>query len=322
MQTFTIGCIFVADAATYRNYMEVPMRNMARSAALSVALFLAYPAIGSAQEADESSDPEIVVTGTRDRAEQVRDFVGVLTPAPGGTIPRFTVDSVCPAVSGLVPAQKEAVTTRLRAVIGAVGIPLGARGCVPNIFLIATPDKRAFIELLGKKRPYSFGAMTAREIRRLARSPGPTAAWQLEGPVDSSGVPIRFDENPGVFVNRTTDASSRITTVGRRGFDAAALVVETGALSGLTTVQLADYAAMRLLVKMDPARLPAGAPTTILTALTTPMGSPVANTLTRWDLGLLRGLYGSSLALNPAQQRSQIGGGVTRELDTPDPQRD
>lgn len=239
------------------------MRRLFRSAILFAALLPAAPAI--AQEASDPPSAEIVVTGTREREEQVRAFVQALTPAPGGSIPRFIFDSVCPAVSGLVPAQKEAVTTRLRDVIAAVGVPLGPRGCVPNIFVIATPDKRAFIELLAKRRAYSFGAMTAREIRRLARAPGPTAAWQLEGPVDSSGVPARFDEQLGVFVNRTTEASSRVTTVGRRGFDAAALVVETGALNGLTTVQLADYAAMRLLVKLDPARLPAGAPSTILT---------------------------------------------------------
>jgi len=243
----------------------------------------------------------------------VRDFVKALTPAPSGSIPRF-IDAVCPTVSGLVPAQKEAVTARLRAVAASAGIPVGPLGCTPNMFVIATPDKRAFIELLSKRRAYSFGLMTAREIRRLARSPGPAAAWQLEGPVDSNGIPLPFDEDIGAYVNPTTDAASRITTLGGRGFDAAALVVETGALSGLTTVQLADYASMRLLAKLDPARLPTGAPSTILTALTTPMGSLVSNTMTTWDLGLLRGLYASSKDLKPSQQRSQIAGRVVRDL--------
>jgi len=157
--------------------------------------------------------------------------------------------------------------------------------------------------------------MSAREIARLARTPGPAAAWQLEGPVNASGVPLRFDEATGAYVNSTTEAASRITIPARRGFDAAALVVEVKALDGIRPIQLADYAAMRLFAKLDPARLPQRAPTTILTVLTTPMGSPVPIAMSKWDLGFLRGLYAATPNLNPSSQRSQIAGQVIRDLD-------
>lgn len=291
------------------------MRFFSRSALLSAACLLAVPAAGQEPKPPAASD-EIVVTGTREREQQVRDFVKALTPAPGGTIPRL-IDAVCPAVKGLVPAQNDAVTARLRLVAASAGIKLAGPRCVPNMFVIATTDKRTFIEMLSAKQPYAFGLMTAREIRRLARSPGPAAVWQTEGPVDSSGNPLLLDEK-GFYANRTTEAASRITTIAGRGFDAAAMVVETGALAGLTPVQLADYAAMRLFAKLDPARLPAGAPTTILTSLTTPMGSPVALTMTKWDLGFLRGLYGSVLNLPPTSHRSEIAGRLSRNLDAPE----
>jgi hypothetical protein len=282
---------------------------------LVACITLLFAASASAQTPEPPASSEIVVTGTRDRETQVRDFVGALTQAPGGSIPRF-IDAVCPAVSGLGPTQKEAVVTRLRAVATAAAIPVGPAACVPNMFVIVTPDKRTFIELLARKRPQSFGLMSAREIARLARTPGPAAAWQLEGPVTVSGVPLQWDDTTGAYINSTTEAASRITTVGRRGFDAAALVVEVGALEGITSVQLADYAAMRLFAKVNPARLPNRAPTTILTLLTTPMGSPVPITMSKWDLGLLRGLYAVTPNLAPSAQRSQIARQVVRDLNS------
>lgn len=288
------------------------MRHVIGSAILSAALFAT--AADAQEQVPDPAGSEIVVTGNRDREEQVRDFVDALTPSPGGSIPRF-IDAVCPTVTGLGPGPKQAVIDRLRVVAAAADIPVGPAGCTPNMFVIATPDKRAFIELLSRKRPQSFGLMSAREIRRLARSEGPAAAWQLEGPVTAGGVPLQYDERLGAYKNSTTEAASRISGVARRAFDAAALVVETGALDGITSVQLADYAAMRLFAKLDPARLPADAPSTILAALTTPMGKPVAVTMTGWDLGLLRGLYAVTPNLSPTSQRSRIAGVVEKQVD-------
>ncbi len=134
-------------------------------------------------------------------------------------------------------------------------------------------------------------------------------------------MPLRFDAATGAYVNSTTEAASRITIPARRGVDAAALVVEVKALDGIKPIQLGDYAAMRLFAKLDPSRLPARAPTTILTVLTTPMGSPVPITMNKWDLGFLRGLYAAAPNLAPTSQRSQFAGQVMRDLDDAKPKR-
>jgi len=282
-------------------------------------MLFAFPA-GAQEPKPTPPSSEIVVMGTPHREEQVREFVGALTPARSGSIP-FFIDAACPRVTGLGQSQKDAVIARLRVVAAAAGIRVADGACVPNMFVIVTPDKRTFIELLANKRPDSFGLMSAREIARLARTPGPAAAWQLEGPVTVGGVPLKFDDAFGAYVNPTTEAGSRLSTLARRGFDAAALVVEAGALDGITTIQLADYAAMRLFAKLDLSRLPDRAPTTILTVLTTPMGSPMPITMSKWDLGFLRGLYAVTSNRTPAGQRSQIAGQVMRELDGPEPGR-
>ena len=287
------------------------MARAIRHCLLALAAIAASPADAQsppppAQDPDSSS-PEIVVTGTRDRQEQVQDFVSALTPASEGSIPRF-IDAVCPVTTGLPPAQNAVVVERLRVVAAGAGIRVAPAGCAPNLFVMVTPKKRPFIELLAKRRPESFGTMSPHEVRTLAQSPGPAAAWQLEGSVDSSGIPVSG------LLNRTTEAAGRLTIMGGRGFDGAGLVVEIGALAGLTPIQLADYAAMRLLVKLDPARLPARSPSSILTILTTPRATPTPATLTKWDLGLLRGLYASAINLPASSQRSQIAKRVGEEL--------
>lgn len=292
------------------------MRFIAHRAVAAAALFLGLPA--AAQEAPAPPPDEIVVTGTRDREQQVRDFVGALKPTRGGSVPRF-VDALCPVATGLLPVQRDAIAARLRRVAAAAGIRVAPADCAPNMFVIVTPDKRAFIEILARKRPDSFAAMSPGAIARLARSPGPAAAWQLEGPVSAAGVPLQWDDATGTYRNPTTEATGRLKADIRRGFDAAALVVELGALDGLAPAQLADYAAMRLLAKLDPARLPPNAPATILTVLTAPMGSPVAGSVTTWDLGLLRGLYAAPPDASAASQRGQIAERVMRDLDAPKP---
>jgi hypothetical protein len=274
---------------------------------LALALACALPAAtpAAAQERQpEAEAPDAVVTGQRDREEQVRDFVKALTPPAGaGSIPRF-IEEVCPVAVGLAPAPAERVAARLREVSQAIGLKVAGRNCHPNAFVIVTADKRAFIDTLAEKRPESFGSMSSQQIRRLARARGPAAAWQLSGPVDESGSPLVFDEALGAYRNDTMQAASRIRSAGGVGFDATAVVVEARALEGLTATQLADYAAMRLFAKLDPARLPSPPPRTILAILEAPMGSALPVTLTQWDLGFLRGLYSAPAGLYASAPRS------------------
>jgi hypothetical protein len=66
-------------------------------------------------------------------------------------------------------------------------------------------------------------------------------------------------------------------------FRKSVLVIQSDALAGLTPTQLADYAAMRSLIRTDPKKLRASSPGTILNILDAPMGASVPITLTEWD---------------------------------------
>jgi hypothetical protein len=286
-----------------------------RSFIVGAALAAAGAAAGQSGSA-AGAPSEIVVTGNRNMGEEVRDFVGALAKAPvGGQLSRFEF-SVCPAAVGVPAAQKQAIASRMRRIARAVGMQVGGASCTPNVLVLVTADKKAFIEALWRKHGYYFGGMSGSEVRRLMREPGPAAAWQIDGPpIRADGSALARDGASGLAVNRTTVNPSRITAATRPHFAAAAVVVESRALEGLTTTQLADYAAMRAYARTDPASLADSPTTSILKVLEAPMGSEVPITLTSWDLGYLKALYASEGKLTAAAQRSEMQGILGKELE-------
>lgn len=291
------------------------MRQWIVRGLFSAAFVLAAPA--AAQEARRpAGDQEIVVTGNADVERQLTDFVGALTQPPnGGQLARFE-RAICPTVVGAPPAQKDAVVARIRVVARAAGLAVDGSNCVPNVILVVTADKRAFLEALRQKHGYYFTDMSASALRRLIAAPGPAAAWHADGPLlNADGQELSYNSGPPI--NRTTRAGSRLSAGARPQFAAAVVVVESKALEGLTTTQLADYAAMRAFIRADPSKLPASAPT-ILNILEAPMDSEVPITLTDWDLAFLRSFYAAPANLTTASQRSQIRRHVRRELEKPE----
>jgi hypothetical protein len=297
------------------------MPRLLRRALLGAApLLLSTPAL--AQTAPPPSDsPDIVVTGQKDADRQIRDFVGALTRTMDDQITRFEW-AVCPAVLGLPPQAREAVVSRMRAVAEAAGMRVDKPGCLPNVLVMVTHDKRAFLETLNRKYPDFFGTLSFITVHRLEHTPGPAVAWQLRGPpISSRGVELAQDQDTQYSVNRTTEMPSRITASARSQFAASALVVEASALAGLTTMQLADYAAMRTYAQTDPAHLPPSSPPTILKVLDAAPDGQVPLSLTQWDLSFLKALYASSPNLYAHGQRSEMRGRVEKELKRPEEKR-
>lgn len=280
---------------------------------LFAAFILVLAPAAAAQE--QPADAQIVVTGTRDLDREVADFVAALTPATGkGQLSRFETE-ICPAAAGLLPAQKAALVERMRRVAKAAELGVGGAKCRPNVLVLATRDKRALIETLAARHPEYLRGLSKSEIKRLVATPGPAAAWHLAGPPRTAdGFELPWDGGMGTYVNRTTRTGSRIVMPVRPQTAAAVVVIETKALAGLTTTQVADYAAMRTLLRADPAALGDSAAPTILKVLEAPMGSEVPMTLTRWDLGALHAAYDSPLNLRAAAERSAIRKRLTDTL--------
>ena len=289
------------------------MRKLAWALIGAASLFLAGPALGQDAPGDTDQAP-IVVEGRRDRDVEIRELVDALTPAPAnGHVARFE-HAACPAALGLPPAQRAYVVARMRAVGEAAGVPMGSANCRPNVVVMVTSNKRQLLEQLVRRFPAYLGGLAGSRFRRLMQSPEPTAMWNLDGMVDADGREI-VATGGNVAIQRTTRAGSRIADLAHHEFTGSVLVVEAQALIGLTTTQLADYAALRTFTGADPARLPNHGLPTILTMIDAPMDSAVPVTLTSWDLAFLQSLYASDVNIHAPGQRGEIQSGMRRALD-------
>jgi hypothetical protein len=282
---------------------------------LSIILFALAGSAVAAQQPPPSDDSAIVVTGEKISKDDISAFVKGLTKVgSNGQLSRFEHE-VCPMALGLGSEQRQIVENRIRAVANAVDIAVGKAKCSPNILLIVAGDKRAVMEELWRHHSYVYGDVSGKHIRDLIRSPDQVAAWQIDGPPMADGKDVPTDLMSGVPINRTTTRGSRLTAAAYPQFAAAVVIVSRDALVGLTTIQLADYAAMRTLTGADPARLAGSGPTSILRVMAAPEGSEVPITMTEWDLAFLRGYYDARRNLTAAAQRSSITEGMTKVPD-------
>jgi hypothetical protein len=282
---------------------------------LSALLALAAPA----PAADDS--PEIVVRGQRATEQAVRSFVESLTPARRGEqIVRHSVE-VCPATLGLAGNQNAVVTARLRRVAQAVGAPLGGPKCKPNLFVVVAENRADMVK--------AIRASWRDPQNSLLRSPvdaaSPSTVLHLEGLLDADnrlvGIRPESGDGGGGYYELEVLGSPRIRPTSSPTFMASVMVVEPAAIEGLTTLQLADHAAMRLLARTDPKRLGPSSPPSILGALDAPIGSEVPLSLTSWDLAFLKALYSSTGRTYSNQQRRDIGRRVREEVAPRRPQR-
>lgn len=287
--------------------------------AAAMAAPLASQPAPAPQASTAPGDEAIVVTGQKESRQAIQDFVGALTKIPSyQQLSRFE-HSVCPAVYGLPKAQSDAIANRIRLIAKTIGIVVGGDRCAPNVLLVATSDKQAFLEELRKHRADDFG-ITDAQIHGLEKQPGPAAAWQIQGPpMTEDGKDLDVDPSAGVVVNRTVANSSRLSEPVHPQFDGAMVVVERRALLGLTVTQLADYAAIRLLTGADPAHLGNSGAPTILHVLEVPIGGTAPITMTQWDFAFLRGYYDARRNLHTSAQRSAITDSMRKDLHGPKP---
>lgn len=231
---------------------------MTMGAAVSSFLFL--PASSMATLTDPpSSDDDIVVTGARTTKAAIADFIqtAIATPEGGrhqGQYARFA-DPVCPKVVGLSEANIEQVEKRMRGVALAADMKVAAEGCSPNVFVMVVADGNEAISLLRKKKSRVFGNLSLPERARIAKSGGPAYSWKrIQEGAAETGALQNSDETdilPVDAVEKTEVATlishvkSRIRRSVQQSMTHSFLLLEKDALVDLTTIQIADYAAMR-----------------------------------------------------------------------------
>lgn len=276
----------------------------------------------AAPPAAEPNSSEIVVQGTRIGKQQIRDFVKSVTDLPyGGQVARFHA-AACPSAIGLSDAFNTAVVDRMRKVASAAGIKVARAPCTPNVFVIVTGNKKAAVEAIERQYPSYFEGLSSRDVRELAYSGEPAVAWQVRSRLSADGDLLEKPAGTDTYRVEGTFNPSRIRTSTMPTFVASLVVIDIHAAAGLTTTELADYAAMRAFAAADPSRvLRTGVPT-ILGVLGQPDNAPLPITLTYWDLGLLKALYSTDNAYYARYQRGEMERVVRDELEQAGTPRD
>jgi hypothetical protein len=285
-------------------------------AAVALMSILVADAAAAQQPPQPGASQAIVIQGVRDRNKQIDRFVHALTDAPiGGQISRFDAE-FCPVAMGLPDFQNTVIVERMRRVAVGAGVQLGGAGCRPNAYVIVAGDKNGFLKALHKARPDFFMTPDGWK-RKLKIGRGPVMAWHVEGTLDANGIQAAkagTRDSPGGYKVLNSMDSSRLLPASIPYFAAGFVVVDVHALKGLTTTQLADYAAMRIFTRVDPEELERTRAPTILKLLDTPFGGAAPITLTEWDMSFLKGLYSSDSRKFANRQRNEIRKSVRRDL--------
>jgi hypothetical protein len=281
----------------------------------SLALAGASVAAPTQNPAAPQAGDEIVVQGSRPSKHPVRDFVKALTDVPlMGQIGRFHA-AVCPAAMGLTSAQNQQIAARVRRVAAAAEMRVAPEKCTPNAFVIVAPDKGAAITELNRKYPAYFTGMSGRQIAKLADTPEPAAAWQVKSIVTADEQAAKKVQGADYYVVHGAISPSRIKAASAPTFVASVVVIDLKSALGLSVVQLADYAALRLFADVDPARVVKSGAPSVLGVLGAPADRPAPASLTYWDLGFLKGLYSTSNAYYAAYQRGDLEHMLRKELE-------
>ena len=280
---------------------------------------LAFPTQAQTPPGDDPMPAPIVVQGERNPAKAIGKFVRALTPAPiGGQLARFE-DPVCPVVLGMPATENRLVQDRMRQVAAAVGMKVADPGCAPNLYVLVGRGKKEVIEGLDRQFPELLSGLSRGDVRDLIKTPGPIASWQILDRVGADGMPLstaRMGSDPTpVRVVWSVGSPSRISRQTKLKFVGTLITFEARALNGVTTRQMADYAAMRTFAATDPAHtgpLPAQSILSLFEPGTAPQSAP--ESVTWWDYAFLKALYASSSALGASGQRSEIERYLAKEL--------
>lgn len=263
---------------------------MAGLIALAALLTAQQSAPASAPE-QEPEPPAIVVESERPRTEReltelARDLAD--NPRPDRPLARFEAP-LCLMVASGDTALGQEVAARIIANAKAAKVKVRGNGCSPNALVLIADDARQQLQAVRSSGRRLFAGLNARDIDAAMGARDPVYVFQASQSTAASGQAMLRAMPDTPPENRVT-AMGRLSRLTREDMLAALVVIDKEAVTGLSPVQIADYASLRLLAptgEVDMAE--ADAPRTIMTLFLAPGNAPSA--MTRFDRAYLKALY-------------------------------
>ncbi|WP_152997912.1 MULTISPECIES: hypothetical protein [unclassified Sphingomonas] len=249
-------------------------------------------------------DQDILVTSEKgDEAHKARRYIERVTEPEFGDRPlaRFS-GSVCVATFGQPQAAGQTVVDRISNIAASLGLRTGEAGCSPNLLVAFVEDSREAVRQLARANSGALKGQTLRDIDRIVAEPGSARSWsEVELRGRDGERPYYSPDQPPMM--RGT-AISRLSSPIRLEVISATVFIDRSASSGRDLQQMADYAAMRALGGV---RLHGRASDASILALFTPDDDKNApRTLTKFDLGYLKGLYAGRSDLPGSMKKQSI----------------
>ncbi len=288
----------------------------------TLATFAAPVAGAGAQEAQATSEPEIVVSGeggTSERKKAVNRFIRAVMRPSSDQYARFNAP-ICPSAIGFSKDVETFIETRIRAVASAAKIPVAKTDCEPNMHVALVENGPDAVRMMRRKARGAFGRMRPYERDRIERGPGPVYNFHAVYPVSSDGGGNRVTQNGGggtgvgaaagmlgdpAFNAGVTNVKSRLQMPVKQTITHGVVLIEREAAKSLSAIQVADFATMRGLLNAKNSTDDLGSTSTIMTLFTGSEDERLPG-LSDWDLALLTSLYQAPADMNANRQRSQM----------------
>lgn len=299
---------------------------MAAAAALSGQAAQPAPAPAPTPPAGAPSTEvdEVVVTGSRNPAEVIRNFVADVSAPVNGERQLARWDrTVCPGVAGLRGRYAQVLIDRLAVAAYRVGLDVGEPGCQPNIMIFATRDGNALAREIVEQNPRlvslygdtgnTVGRQRIRDFQNVARA---VRWWHVTRTFTNDGIAV--DRGDTVAVR----GSGRLHRNTRQDFDRVIIVLDINQAQGVPFGVLSDYVAMVALAQLDPTARTDAYDTVLNLFSERREGRPGPTGLTEWDVAYLQGLYEAPRdARNAQQQEGEIARRVQQGATTPSTSR-
>lgn len=273
---------------------------------MAAGLALLMPAMAAAQDQDAGN--EIVVEGERQAQEAaVRALAKEVTGhlKVGRPLPRF-FEPMCLAVGGINPEFAGAFAQRITDNARRADVPIAEGKCQPNALVVFAKDGRAQLEKVRKQHKWIFTGLGESRIKDILASRDPAFAWQLTEIRGVDGRRFDTEGGGGMPLNRQYQ-TGRLNQPIRSDVVGAVVVFDSSAIGGISAVQLADYASIRLLAPTQEIdSVNEEGMSTIMSLFLTPETAP--DEMTEFDLAYLRGVY----QLKPNSPGTAVYGAAAR----------
>ena len=289
------------------------------------AALLMLPAAASATLSQAAGNEEIIVTGEKLRKAKrhALDYVRELGVAMGNTQAARWVVPICPRATGLSAELASMVVKGIRENAAAAGAPVGGANCTPNLVVAFTDDGAGVVRRVTMRDSSPTKRMTPAEARALKTTEAPIRWWYNTGVRSRDGQSEMSIMPPGatftdVSGNRVEPpindrstilpqyTASHISTMGMRGIEFAAIVVDVDLASGSSLASVIDYVSLVGLAEIKIGASPRGS----ILSLFQP-GS-VHRELSRRDEAFLKGLYQITLDRKAEQHRRTLVSGMLK----------